>query len=68
MTSCRSKNHYAHVSDAMRAADRYERRDGYVFEWYRCSECEQYHLRSRKHDGIKVLSMQAIRQTEGGEK
>ena len=56
--SCRGKNHYSHVSDAMRAAKRYELRDGYVFEFYQCDECDQYHLRTRKHRGVKVISLE----------
>jgi len=44
----------------MRAAQRMETKHGYIFEWYLC-ECEQYHLRTRKHDGIKVLSLDAIK-------
>jgi len=45
----------------MRAAQRMEVKHGYVFEWYRCDECTEFHLRTRKHDGIKVLSLQAIK-------
>jgi len=60
VTACRHKSHWAHVSDAMRAAQRMETKHGYIFEWYLC-ECEQYHLRTRKHDGIKVLSLDAIK-------
>lgn len=61
MTACRRKSHWLHVSDVMRAAERMEAKHGYVFEWYVCDECMQYHLRTRKHDGIKVLSLDAIK-------
>ena len=50
----------------MRAARRYELRDGYKFQWYLCDECNQYHLRTRRHGGVKVISLDAIKQQRAG--
>lgn len=60
---CRAKAHWAHVSDAMRKAREYEMTHGYVFEWYLC-ECGEYHLRTKRHRGIKVLSLEALRKQQ----
>jgi len=64
-TTCRQKNQYAHVQDAMRAAERYTDKYCMVTEFYLCDECDRYHLRSKRVDGQQVVSLEAIRKQRG---
>lgn len=45
----------------MAAADKYTKRYGFKHEWYLCSDCSYYHLTTKRHEGVKVIDLEAIR-------
>ncbi len=65
MVSHRSKNTYDNSSDAQEACERYTSTYGFVFRWYECDKCEYFHIATKRHYGVPVVSLDAIRKERG---
>jgi hypothetical protein len=64
MASCSRKNKYIDVDGAQRGAAKYTKMYGFKVRWYLCPDCSYYHITTVRHQGVKVLDLDAIR-TEG---
>ena len=51
---------------AMAAAAKYTRKYGFIHRFYKCDECEYWHLASVTHNGSKVLSLDEIQRRADG--
>ena len=57
-----AKNKYLNGDTAQRAAAKYTKRYGFVHRWYECDECDYWHITTLRHFGVKVLSLEALRE------
>lgn len=60
-----AKNKYTTPSEAMRAAAKYTRRYRFLHRFYSCDECPYWHLATVRHNGVPVLSLDAIQKGKG---
>ena len=63
MTRHSSKNRYITSDLAQKAAAKYTKRHGFLHRWYECDECDYWHLATVTHQGVQVLSLDALKQT-----
>lgn len=62
MTRHSSKNRYMDARSAMKAAHRYTEQYGFLHRFYECDECDYWHLSTVTHQGVQVLSLDALKQ------
>ena len=60
MTRHSSKNKYTTSDEAQKAAAKYTKRHGFLHRWYECDECDYWHLATVTHQGVNVLSLDAL--------
>jgi hypothetical protein len=58
-----AKNKYINADAAQKAAAKYTRTKGFIYRFYECDfeKCGYFHLTTVTHNGIQVLSLEALR-------